>query len=160
MAEIRTVTTLARKRAEIKTAIARYEKALAQAKADLAHIKAAITIFQIEGVPEGNTKLHRFEASISLPRTLDSGTTETSTRPSNNPGDRALRDGAKATRHWRFCFGEGDQFPRRAGNGEPSHEGQHQKPRQGEGPPNLATARHIGLKLRNRMVPAIVGAVV
>lgn len=56
MAEIRTVTTLTRKRAEIETAIARYEKALAQAKADLAHIKAAITIFAIEGVPEGNTK--------------------------------------------------------------------------------------------------------
>jgi hypothetical protein len=51
MAEIRTVTTLTRKRAEIETAITRYEKALAQARADLAHVKAAIRIFEIDGEP-------------------------------------------------------------------------------------------------------------
>jgi hypothetical protein len=44
MAEIRTVTTLRSKRAEIIAAIANYEKRLAQARADLAHITAAITM--------------------------------------------------------------------------------------------------------------------
>src|ERR1019366_7940933 len=42
MAEIRTVTTLRSKRAEIIAAIANYEKKLSQARADLAHITAAI----------------------------------------------------------------------------------------------------------------------
>jgi hypothetical protein len=49
MAEIRTVTTLRSKRAEIIAAIANYEKRLAQARADLAHITAAITIFEASG---------------------------------------------------------------------------------------------------------------
>ena len=49
MAEIRTVTTLRSKRAEIIAAIANYEKKLAQARADLAHITAAITIFEASG---------------------------------------------------------------------------------------------------------------
>ena len=49
MAEIRTVTTLRRKRDEITRAIANYEKRLAQARADLAHINAAITIFAASG---------------------------------------------------------------------------------------------------------------
>src|ERR1700720_4289221 len=55
MAEIRTVTTLRSKRAEIIAANANYEKRLAQARADLAHITAAITIFEasrdIEEIP-------------------------------------------------------------------------------------------------------------
>ena len=46
---IRTVTTLRSKRAEIIAAIANYEKRLAQARADLAHITAAITIFEASG---------------------------------------------------------------------------------------------------------------
>jgi hypothetical protein len=49
MAEIRTVTTLRSKRAEIIAAIANYEKKLAQARADLAHITAAIAIFEASG---------------------------------------------------------------------------------------------------------------
>jgi hypothetical protein len=51
MAEIRTVTTLRRKREEIKPTIIAYEEKLSQAKADLFHVSAAITIF--EGVSEG-----------------------------------------------------------------------------------------------------------
>lgn len=46
MAEIRTVTTLRYKRDEIRRAIRDYEKKLDQAKADLAHIAAAIAIFE------------------------------------------------------------------------------------------------------------------
>jgi hypothetical protein len=49
MAEIRTVTTLRSKRAEIIASIANYEKRLAQARADLAHITAAIPIFEASG---------------------------------------------------------------------------------------------------------------
>jgi hypothetical protein len=49
MAEIRTVTTLRSKRAEIIAAIANYEKKLAQARADLAHITAAIATFEASG---------------------------------------------------------------------------------------------------------------
>jgi hypothetical protein len=55
MAEIRTVTTLRRKRDEIRRAIRDYEKRLDQAKADLAHIAAAIAIF--EGHKGQNTEL-------------------------------------------------------------------------------------------------------
>ena len=50
MAEIRTVTTLRSKEAEIVRAIAGYEKALSQARSDLAHIRAAIAIFDRAGV--------------------------------------------------------------------------------------------------------------
>lgn len=49
MAEIHTVTTLRSKRAEIIAATSNYEKRLAQARADLAHITAAITIFEASG---------------------------------------------------------------------------------------------------------------
>ncbi|HEX3944745.1 MAG TPA: hypothetical protein VHW69_11725 [Rhizomicrobium sp.] len=42
--EIRTVTTLTTKREEIELTIAAYERALAQAHADLASIKAAIVV--------------------------------------------------------------------------------------------------------------------
>ena len=45
MAEIRTVTTLRYKRDEIVGSIAKYERLLEQARADLAHIEAAISIF-------------------------------------------------------------------------------------------------------------------
>lgn len=55
MAEIRTVTTLRRKRDDIRRAIRDYEKRLDQAKADLAHIAAAIAIF--EGHKGQNTEL-------------------------------------------------------------------------------------------------------
>ena len=49
MTEIRTVTTLARKRDSIISTIADYEKRLAQARADLSHINAAIMIFSASG---------------------------------------------------------------------------------------------------------------
>ena len=52
MAEIRTVTTLTNKRDEIARAIVNYENKITQAKVDLAHINAAIRIFEIgdEGI--------------------------------------------------------------------------------------------------------------
>jgi hypothetical protein len=51
MGEIRTVTTLSGKRAEIEATITRYEALLKQARADLAHIAAAIAIFEASGEP-------------------------------------------------------------------------------------------------------------
>jgi hypothetical protein len=53
MAEIRTVTTLRRKREEIRRAIIANEEKLDQAKADLSHVSAAIAIF--EGASEGDS---------------------------------------------------------------------------------------------------------
>jgi hypothetical protein len=53
MAEIRTVTTLRRKRDEISASIRLYERQLAQARADLAHITAAIRIFEASGDAAG-----------------------------------------------------------------------------------------------------------
>lgn len=47
--EIRTVTTLHSKCAEIKRAIAVHEKRLAQARADLANVEATIAIFEAAG---------------------------------------------------------------------------------------------------------------
>lgn len=55
MTEIRTVTTLRRKRDDIRRTIRDYEKRLDQARADLAHIAAAIAIF--EGHKGQNTEL-------------------------------------------------------------------------------------------------------
>jgi hypothetical protein len=52
MAEIRTVTTLRYKRDEILASIRLYEKQLDQARADLAHINAAIKIFEASGDPK------------------------------------------------------------------------------------------------------------
>ncbi len=49
MAEIRTVTTLRSKRDEIAASIRLYERQLAQARADLAHVTAAIRIFEASG---------------------------------------------------------------------------------------------------------------
>jgi hypothetical protein len=49
MPENRTVTTLKYKRDEITRSIAAYEKKLIQARADLAHINAAIRIFEHGG---------------------------------------------------------------------------------------------------------------
>src|SRR5512143_255204 len=49
MAEIRTVTTLRRKREEIRRTIIAYEERLSQARADLAHITAAISVFEGTG---------------------------------------------------------------------------------------------------------------
>ena len=49
MAEIRTVTTLRSKRAEISASIVLYERRVAQARADLAHVTACIAIFEASG---------------------------------------------------------------------------------------------------------------
>jgi hypothetical protein len=54
MAEIRTVTTLRRKRDEIRRSIRDYERKLDQAKSDLAALAAAIHIFEAKG---GDTEL-------------------------------------------------------------------------------------------------------
>lgn len=53
MSEIRTVTTLRHKRAEIVKTIEKYERKLNQARADLAHISAAIAIFEASGNIKG-----------------------------------------------------------------------------------------------------------
>jgi hypothetical protein len=52
MAEIRTVTTLRSKRDEIELSIRLYEGRIKQARADLAHINAAIKIFEASGDPQ------------------------------------------------------------------------------------------------------------
>jgi hypothetical protein len=52
MSEIRTVTTLRSKRAEILASISLYEKRIAQARADLSHL-TAIAIFEASGECEG-----------------------------------------------------------------------------------------------------------
>jgi len=49
MAEIRTVTTLRSKRDEILHSIRLYERQIEQARADLAHVTAAIRIFEATG---------------------------------------------------------------------------------------------------------------
>ena len=62
MTEIRTVTTLRHKRDSIIRSIADYEKRLAQARADLSHINAAIAIFSASGEHETfkpYTDIHR-----------------------------------------------------------------------------------------------------
>ena len=51
MAEIRTVTTLKHKRDEISASIRMYEKKIAQARADMAHVAAAIRIFEASDRP-------------------------------------------------------------------------------------------------------------
>src|SRR5690242_9607091 len=52
MSEIRTVTTLRAKRDEILSSIKLYERQLEQARADLAHVAAAIRIFEASGDPK------------------------------------------------------------------------------------------------------------
>lgn len=51
MPEIRTIMTLKRKRAEIAASIKPYEKHLAQARSDLAHVEATVRIFAASGRP-------------------------------------------------------------------------------------------------------------
>lgn len=52
MSEIRTVTTLKSKRDEIQFSIRLYEDRIKQARADLAHVNAAIKIFEASGDPQ------------------------------------------------------------------------------------------------------------
>jgi len=51
MAEIRTVTTLKSKRAEIISSIAQYEKRVARPRADLSHVNACIALLEASGEP-------------------------------------------------------------------------------------------------------------
>jgi hypothetical protein len=67
MAEIRTATTLKRKRDQIERAIAGYEASLAQAKADLAHINAALAIM------EGNTGRGGRDCYVNIERLFGYG---------------------------------------------------------------------------------------
>ena len=110
MAEIRTVTTLRSKRAEIIAAIANYEKRLAQALADLAHITAAITIFEasgdIEEIPP-YVDIHRCfkrgEAINLCKEALASGplnTRQLALRVMAAKGPRYRRQGARQGRRW------------------------------------------------------------
>ena len=104
MAEIRTVTTLRRKRDEIRRAIRNYEHKLDQAKADLAHIAAAISIFEAKG---GDTelpayadiqRLFRYAEGIELAReTLADGPKTTREIAPTSPRQRAW------TRATRLC---------------------------------------------------------
>ena len=55
MAEIRTVTTLIAKRDEIERSIANYEARLEQARADLSHVNAVISIFEAAGDRDSTT---------------------------------------------------------------------------------------------------------
>jgi hypothetical protein len=52
MPEIRIITTLKRKRAEIAASIKLYEKQIAQARSDLAHVEATMRIFAASGKPQ------------------------------------------------------------------------------------------------------------
>ncbi len=49
MAEIRTVTTLVKKRDEIRASIRMYEAKTAQARSDLAHVTAVLRLFEVSG---------------------------------------------------------------------------------------------------------------
>jgi hypothetical protein len=51
MPEIRTVTTLQRKRREIAASIKLYERRLAQARSDLAHVEACVRLFAASDKP-------------------------------------------------------------------------------------------------------------
>lgn len=59
MPEIRTVTTLKTKRHQIEAAIAGYERALDQARADLSHVNACIALFEASGDVTPYVDLHR-----------------------------------------------------------------------------------------------------
>jgi hypothetical protein len=52
MVEIRTVTTLVKKRDEIRAPIRMCEKKIAQARSDLAHVSAVMRLFEASGKPQ------------------------------------------------------------------------------------------------------------
>ena len=62
MTEIRTVTTLLAKRDEIERSIVNYEARLEQARADLSHLNAVISIFEAAG---DRIRLRRTRISIA-----------------------------------------------------------------------------------------------
>lgn len=64
MTEIRTVTTLRSKRAEIISTIAQYEKPIAQARADLSHVNACIALFEVSAEPGARSALRRYAPPV------------------------------------------------------------------------------------------------
>jgi len=104
MAEIRTVTTLRAKRDEIAASIRLYEQQLAQARADLAHVTAAIRIFEATGDPRKMTRYvdtHRLmkrgesmtlckDALASGPKTTRELAEHVMTAKGLNTGDKVL----------------------------------------------------------------------
>ena len=70
MSEIRTVTTLRRKRDEIVSSIRLYERQLEQARADLVHIQAAIRLFEASGDPKKHSPLHGPASPIQAERDI------------------------------------------------------------------------------------------
>lgn len=49
MPEIRTVTTLTKKKDEIRASIRMYEAKIAHARSDLAHVTAVLRLFEVSG---------------------------------------------------------------------------------------------------------------
>ncbi len=86
MTEIRTVTTLTRKRDEIERAIIGYERKLAQAKADLGHVNSTLAIFAGGDEPEG----HR--VYVDLARVFCYGEIAASCIKELSAGDRTTRE--------------------------------------------------------------------
>ena len=65
MTEIRTVTTLTAKRDEIERSIVNYEARLEQARADLSHVNAVISIFEAAGDRDTTTAYTDIQQIIS-----------------------------------------------------------------------------------------------
>ena len=84
MPEIRTVTTLRRKRDEISASIRLYEKKLDQARADLAHVTAAARIFA------GLTDRKTFPA-VRTPIACSTGASHGPAAPLGSPRRRRQR---------------------------------------------------------------------
>lgn len=85
MAESQTLVVLRNKRDEIERAIANYEKQVAKAKRDLAHVNATIRMFE---APEGRTQ---FPVYVDTLRLFRRGEIVSICK-------RALADGPKTTR--------------------------------------------------------------
>ena len=107
MPEIRTVTTLIGKRDEIEAAITNYERRLEQARVDLAHVNAVISIFRSGGRSGHDHRVHGYPSLVRGGRAGDDLQGRTS---------RARAD---------EYAGVGDAYPRSEGDGR-------RRPRVGE----------------------------
>ena len=96
MGEIRTVTTLRAKRDEIINSIRLYESQLAQAQADLAHVTAAIRIFEASGDPM-NMARH-----VDVSRRLDRRRQSSTSLHKQNIATR--RTNAASNQAWCICY--------------------------------------------------------
>lgn len=106
MAEIRTVTTLRSKKAEILASIAQYEKRIAQARADLSHVNTCIALFEATGEPGALSPYvdtHRLFARGEMMRlckdTLASGPKTTKELALHVMAAKGLDGGDKVTAH-------------------------------------------------------------